>query len=149
MVKCIQNSCNIRRSSLKNFASYKFESLRNQPMTLISLGLPEEFGSIAKKGVGVDFLALKSHICSSKKSCMKTKVDIVCFSLNSVFLIDPKKWRLRKGKRCTGFFFFFFAIWSQILFLLFFSFSPLSLFLSSPLYHASFAPSHLGYAHLI
>ena len=42
------------------------------------------------KGVG-GFLALESHIiCSSKKSCMKTKVDIVCFTLNTVFLIYPK-----------------------------------------------------------
>ena len=39
----------------------------------------------------MDFLAVESHIiCSLKKSCMKTKVDIVCFTLNSVFLIDPK-----------------------------------------------------------
>ena len=49
----------------------------------ISLGLREDFGSIAKKGVGGGFLALKSHIiCSTKKSCVKTKADIVCFSLN-------------------------------------------------------------------
>ena len=36
-------------------------------------------------------LAVGSHIiCSSKKACMKTKVDIVCFTLNIVFLIDRK-----------------------------------------------------------
>ena len=118
----------------------------------ISLGLPEDFGSIAKKGVGGGFLALKSHIiCSSKKSCMKIKVDIVCFSLNSIFLIDPKNDDCAEGKDAHGFlfFFFFFAIWSPFFPLLFFSFSPLCLFLSSPLCHASFAPSHLGYAHLI
>ena len=40
---------------------------------------------------GGGFLALKSHIiCSSKTSCMETKAVIVCFYLNSVFLIDPK-----------------------------------------------------------
>ena len=55
----------------------------------ISLGLPKDFGSILKKGGGGGFLALKSHIiCSSKKSCMKIKVNIMCFSLNSIFLID-------------------------------------------------------------
>ena len=109
------------------------------------------FWKYCKKGGGL--LALKSHIiCSSKKSCLKRKVDIVCFSLSSLFLIDPKMTTAQRKKMRTDFFFFFFfffAIWSPIFFLLFFSFSPLSLFLSSPLYHASFAPSHLGYAHLI
>ena len=54
----------------------------------IFLGLPD-FGSIAKKGGEGGILALESQIiCSLKKSCMKTKVDIVSFTLNSVFLID-------------------------------------------------------------
>ena len=48
----------------------------------ISLGLPADFGSVAK-GDGGGYLALETHItCSSIKSCMKMKVNIVCFSLN-------------------------------------------------------------------
>ena len=108
------------------------------------------FWKYCKKGGGGGFLALKSHIiCSSKKSCMKTKVDIVCFSLNSIFLIDPKNDDCAGEKDAHKRLFFFFCDLVPIFFLLFFSFSPLSLFLSSPLYHASFAPSRLGYAHLI
>ena len=107
------------------------------------------FWKYCKKGGGGGFLALKSHtIYSTKRSCLETKADIVCFSLNSVFLFDPKNDDCAEEKdahRLLFFFFLFFAIWSPI----FYSFSSLSLFLSSPLYHASFAPSHLGYAHLI
>ena len=56
----------------------------------ISLGLPEDFGIVAKRGLG-QYLTLESHlICSLLKSCMKTKVETVCFTLNSVFLIGPK-----------------------------------------------------------
>ena len=82
---------------------------------------------------------------------MKIKVDIVCFSLNSIFLIDPKNDDCAEEKDAHGllFFFFFLRFGPHFFPLLFFSFSPLSLFLSSPLYHASFAPSHLGCAHLI
>ena len=70
----------------------------------------------------------ESHlICLSKASCMKTKVDIECFTLNSVFLIGPKHDDCAEEEDAHG----------------------LSLFLSSPLYRASFASSHLGYAHLI
>ena len=112
----------------------------------ISLRFPEDFGSIGRGWGG--FIALESHIiCSSNKSCMKTKEDIVCFTLNSIFLID-KKWRLRIGKRCVRTSLFF-AIWFPICFSFSSLFSPLSLFCSSPLYHASFAPSHLRYAYLI
>ena len=109
------------------------------------------FWKYCKKGGGGGLLALKIHIiCSSKKSCMKTNVDIVCFSLSSMFLIDPKNDDCAEEKDAHGlFFFFFFCDLIPNFFLLFFSFSPLSLFLSSLLYHASFAPSHLGYAHLI
>ena len=57
----------------------------------ISVGLPEEFGSVAKKGVGWIF----SLICPSIIYYMETKVDtvythVVDFALNSVFLIGPK-----------------------------------------------------------
>ena len=56
----------------------------------LSLGLPEDFGSIANRGRG-GLLALESPIiCSSIKSCMKTKGDMVCFTLNNVFLIVQK-----------------------------------------------------------
>ena len=117
----------------------------------ISLGLPEDFGSIAKKGVGSGFLDLKNHIiCSSKKSCMETKADKVCFSLNSVFLIDPKNDDCAGEKDAHGFPFFsffppFFSIWSPIVC----SFSSLFLlFLSFSLYHASFAPFDLDLAAL-
>ena len=104
------------------------------------------FWKYCKKRGGGRFLALKSHIiCSSKKSCMKTKVDIVCFTVNSVFLIDPKNDDCTEEKMRTDFFSFLF-LWSPIFSS---SFSPFSLFFSSPLYHASFTPSHLGYAHLI
>ena len=101
-----------------------------------------------KKGGGGGFLALKSHIiCSFKQSCMKTKADIVCFSLNSVFLIDPENDDCVEEKDAQWL--FVSCDFVPNFSLLFFSFSPLSLFLSSPLYHAPFAPSHLGYAHLI
>ena len=71
--------------------SYYWTDIFFSPSLPMSLGLSDDFGSIAKMVVG-GFLALKSHIiCSSKKSCMKTNVDIVCFSIKSVFLIDPKK----------------------------------------------------------
>ena len=45
---------------------------QNSALTKISLGLPEDFGSVAKRGWG-GYLALESHlICSSIKSCLKT-----------------------------------------------------------------------------
>ena len=92
------------------------------------------FWKYCKKRGGGGCLALKSHIiCSSKKSCVETKADIVCFSLNNVFLIDPKMTTTQRKKVRTDFFFFlffcdffFFAIWSPI----FSSFS--SLFLLFP-----------------
>ena len=114
----------------------------------LSLGLSEDFGSIAKKGMG-GFLALESHIiCSSKNSCMKTKLDIVCFTPNSVFLIDQNNDDCAEEKDAPVLLFFFFDFIPSS-FLIFLSFSSLSLCISSLLYHASFAPSHLGYACLI
>ena len=112
----------------------------------ISLGLSEDFGSIAKRGRG-RFLAHRSHIiCSSKTSCTKRKVSIVCFTLNSIFLIDKRMTTAQRKKIRMD---FFFCDLIPSCFLLFFSFSPLFLFLSSPLYYPSLVPSHLGYAHLI
>ena len=121
----------------------------------LSLGLPEDFGSIAKRGWG-GLLALKSPIiCSSIKSCMKTKGDMVCFTLNSVFLIVQKNDDCAEEKDAglLVFFFFFFFFFFLLLFvvvfvcvcvcfffflrfdlqffppfLLFFSFFPLPLF---------------------
>ena len=126
--------------------------------TLYILTTARRFWKYCKKGGGGGFLALKSRIiCSSEKSCMETKADIVCFSLNSVFLIDKENDDCAEEKDAHGLLFFFFCDLVPNFFLLFFSFSPLSLFLSSslslflssPLYHAPFAPSHLRYAHLI
>ena len=97
---------------------------------LTSLGLPEDFGSIAKRVWG-GFLTHGTHIiCSSKTSCMKTKVDIVCFTLNIVFLIDPKNDGCAED-------FLFFAIWSSI----FSSFS--SPFLLFPSYFLLLFTTHL------
>ena len=95
------------------------------------------FWRYCKKGGGDGFLALKSHIiCSSKKSCMKTKADIVCFSLNSVFLIEKKKRTTAQRKKMrTDFFFFFFLRFGYQSFppsLLFFSSFPLPFFSSLP-----------------
>ena len=93
-----------------------------------------------KKGWG-GCLALESHvICSSKQSCMKTKVDIVCFILNSVFLIDQKKRkkkrrRLRRGKRCARTSFFLrFDPYFCLLFCSFFSFFSSSFLLLFPMH---------------
>ena len=65
-------------------------------------------------GAGVGRILVKS--CSSILSyTMKTKVDIVGFNQNRLFLIGPKNDDCR-GKRCawasssSSFFFFFFAI---------------------------------------
>ena len=91
-----------------------------------------------KKQGGGGYLVIESHlICSSIKSCMKTKVDIGCFILNSVFLTGPKDEDCAEEKGVHGLPFFF-------------QFDPqfFSSF-SSPFYHASSMPSHLGYAHLV
>ena len=119
--------------------------------SLISLGRPEDFGSIAKRGWG-GFLALKSHIiCSSKKSCMKTKVDIVCFSLNSVFLIDQKK-KKKKNDDCAeekdahGLLFVFF--FCDLVPIFFTSFSPVFLLFPSS-FLLLFTMHLLRYAYLI
>ena len=95
------------------------------------------FLKYCKKGGGGGFLAFKSHIiCASKKSCMKIKVDIVCFSLNSIFLIDPKNDDCAEEKDVHGLLLFFFfcdlvPIFSPP-FLLFFSSFPLPFFSSLP-----------------
>ena len=58
--------------------------------TSISLGLPEDCVRVAKRD-GVDiYIALESNlICLSVISYMKTKVDIVSFTVNNVLLIGP------------------------------------------------------------
>ena len=86
---------------------YHFQYLENKLMDfdkiLYILRTARGFWKYCKKGGGGGLLALKSHIiCSSKKSCMKTKVDIVCFSLSSLFLIDPKMTTAQRKKMHTA-----------------------------------------------
>ena len=54
----------------------------------------------------------RSHVCCQRilEVLQKTKVDRMCFSLNSVFLIDKKMMTVQRKKMRTDFFFlsFFF-----------------------------------------
>ena len=93
---------------------------------------------LQRRGRG-GYLALESHIiCSSIRSCMESKVDVVCYTLNSIFLIGPKMMTAQRKKMRTDFFCDLIP-----------DFSSFSSSFFSALYHASFAPSHLGYAHLV
>ena len=61
-----------------------------KPISSYILRNASGFWKYCKTGVGWIFISLKSHLFIKNNIAWNQKYDIMCFSLNNVFLIDPK-----------------------------------------------------------
>ena len=136
IVSLIRNASYFEHVCLGRIRIYKMNGI----LALHILRTARGFWKHCKKGVGW-ILALESHtFCSSKNILHENKflglglglVDIVCFTLNSVFLIDLKNNDCAEEKDAHGSFFLLLFDPLFLIFLSFFSFFPLPFFPSLP-----------------